>query len=38
MAGLLVGNFFEKSFVSELDLEPEIYPRNKRPDPQMVPN
>jgi hypothetical protein len=38
MAGLLVGSFFNKRMVSELDLEPDIYPRNKRPDPEMVPN
>jgi len=38
MAGLLVGSFFKKQFIYKLDLEPDIYPRNKRPDPEMVPN
>jgi len=38
MMGLLVGNFFEKNLISELDLEPDIYPRHKRPDPEMIPN
>jgi len=38
MAGLLVGSFFRKQFICELDLEPDIYPRSKRPDPELVPN
>ena len=38
MVGLLVGSFFENHLICEAELEPDIYPRNKRPDPEMIPN